>query len=189
METLQPIFKTQFLPVSPDELIMMLSAGSKAVTTAYQSFRSVFRERSMMEIGLTDTFIMHAQVLFSSEGKDAFFEWSNNENVTGCDFAVTVNSHQTNGYGILFQGLSAKTIGRVKVQEYQNILLANYAKKNKCEAYYVIYDVKEVRWVNVFALAKWFDGNDKGKMTNVEYLIKTFNALAKTSFTEARAMQ
>lgn len=73
METLQPIFKTQFLPVSPDELIMMLSAGSKAVTTAYQSFRSVFRERSMMEIGLTDTFIMHAQVLFSSEGKDAFF--------------------------------------------------------------------------------------------------------------------
>ncbi|KAG7055338.1 hypothetical protein JMJ77_0007799 [Colletotrichum scovillei] len=108
METLQPIFKTQFLPVSPDELIMMLSAGSKAVTTAYQSFRSVFRERSMMEIGLTDTFIMHAQVLFSSEGKDAFFEWSNNENVTGCDFAVTVNSHQTNGYGILFQAKVAK---------------------------------------------------------------------------------
>ncbi|KXH44479.1 hypothetical protein CSIM01_08765 [Colletotrichum simmondsii] len=211
MEHLQPISKTQFLPVSPQELNMMLSAGSEAVTSAYKQFRLVFRERSMMEIGLTDTFLMQAQTVASGHGKDAFFEWSNNENVTGCDFAVTVNSHQTNesqqtnGYSILFQAKvaktaeggtyadffyeSAKTIGRVKVWDYQNILLANYAKKNGFEAYYVIYDVKEVRWVNVFALATWFDENDKEKMTNVNYLIKTFNALAKTSFTEARAMQ
>ncbi|KAK1543170.1 hypothetical protein CPAR01_03803 [Colletotrichum paranaense] len=208
MEHLQPISKTQFLPVSLQELSMLLSAGSEAVTNAYQQFRLVFQERSMMEIGLTDTFLMQAQTVASGNGKDAFFEWSNNENVTGCDFAVTVNSHQTNGphqtngYSILFQAKvaktaeggtyadffyeSAKTIGRVKVQEYQNILLANYAKKNKFEAYYVIYDVKEVRWVNVFALARWFDQTDKTKMTNVDYLIDAFKALAKTSFLEAR---
>ncbi|KAK1469205.1 hypothetical protein CMEL01_00972 [Colletotrichum melonis] len=211
MQSLQPISKIYFLPVSDDELITILSAGSEAVTNAYQQFRLVFQERSMMEIGLTDTFLMQAQWVASGNGKDAFFEWSNNENATGCDFAVTVNSHQTNGphqtngYSILFQAKvaktakggtyadffyeSAKTIGRVKVEEYQNILLANYAEKNKFEAYYVIYDVNEVWWVDVFALAERFDKNNKGKMTNVNYLIETFKALAKTSIREARAMR
>lgn len=46
--------------------------------------------------------------------------------------------------------------------------------------------MKEVRWVNVFELATWFDENDKEKMTNVNYLIDAFNNLAKPSFLEAR---
>ncbi|KAK1530988.1 uncharacterized protein CCOS01_06091 [Colletotrichum costaricense] len=206
MQSLQPISKIYFLPVEDNELITMLSAGSKAVTNAYQRFRGVFPKRSMMEIGLTDTFIMHAQMEYSSQGKDAFFEWSNNENETGCDFMVKVNQSQVgNKRVMLFQAKvakttedgtyadffyeSAKTIGRVKVQDYQNILLAKYAKENGFEAYYVIYDVKEVWWVDVFALAEWFDKNDKAKMTNVNYLIETFKALAKTSILEARAMR
>ncbi|KXH49591.1 hypothetical protein CNYM01_05905 [Colletotrichum nymphaeae SA-01] len=195
------------VPVSSfEELNIILSAGSNAVTNAYQLFRLVFPGRSMMEIGLTDTFLMQAQAVASAHGKDAFFEWTNNENITGSDFMVQVNQSQMKDKcNVLFQAKvaktaeggtyadffyeSAKTIGRVKVWDYQNILLANYAKKNGCEAYYVIYDVKEVRWVNVFALAKWFDENDKEKMTNVKYLIDAFKALAKTSFLEARAMQ
>ncbi|KAI3534472.1 hypothetical protein CSPX01_12089 [Colletotrichum filicis] len=85
----------------------------------------------MMEIGLTDTFIMHAQMEYSSQGKDAFFEWSNDENETGSKVAKTT---EDGTYADFFYE-SAKTIGRVKVQDYQNILLAKYAKENGFEAY------------------------------------------------------
>ncbi|EXF85390.1 hypothetical protein CFIO01_04398 [Colletotrichum fioriniae PJ7] len=134
-----------------EELNAILSAGSNAVTNAYQQFRLVFPGRSMMEIGLTDTFITQAQMLSSGNTKDAFFEWSNNENITGSDFVVKVNKNQTTDkFDVLFQAKvakkegqdtyadflyeSTKTIGRVKVMEYQNILLAQYAKETSSEA-------------------------------------------------------
>ncbi|KAF4472271.1 hypothetical protein FALBO_827 [Fusarium albosuccineum] len=187
------------------DLDKILQAGANKVVQSYTSFRTIFPKRSMMEVGLTDTFMMGAQAYAAAYHLDASLDWYTQENITGCDFGITVNQNQQNGpkdiyfqakvakrdkLGIIYADFlyeSTRKIGRQTVLNYQNILLADYAKANNAEAYYVIFDANQVYWVNALYLKNYFDKTPaQAGQSDTLWCIKAWQKLAYTTFLDAK---
>ncbi|KAF5640412.1 hypothetical protein F52700_3562 [Fusarium sp. NRRL 52700] len=173
-----------------EELNKILSAGSQSVMDIYQRFRKQFPGQRMKEVGLTDVFMMVAQ---ENSPTGVKFELRYDENQTGCDFQVTFNGDCQ----VFFQAKVAKKQGnntyanflyeskRDDLPDYQNVLLAEYAKKNKTAAYYIIYDEKEVSWVNAIVLQNWILKTGNLPREETQVCIAAFKALARTSYIDA----
>ncbi|KLO89409.1 uncharacterized protein LW93_1468 [Fusarium fujikuroi] len=182
--------------VTDQDLNSILSAGSNAVQDIYKRFGTYFPGQKMREVGLTDIFMVIAQEKAENENKNVKFGRSYNENTTGSDFEVMVNG----GYRVFFQAKIGKKLGKETysdflyeskrtvngqtILEYQNLLLAEYAKQQGAHAYYVIYDEKAVWWINATALGNWL-GKSGVTGSNNEICLAAFKELAKTSYLDA----
>ncbi|KAF5671917.1 hypothetical protein FDENT_10763 [Fusarium denticulatum] len=187
--------------ITPAELDEIFLAGSTSVQQIYQQFRHVFPTKLMKEIGLTDIFLMTAQGTAHNTNKNVKFEWMSKENKYGCDFSVEFNNGISQNHKVFFQAKvvqndgqgnycdflyeSKRKDGDKTILEYQNLLLANFAKESNTEAYYVIYDATAVYWVNATALKNLFNsGGVHG--TDMGICIQAFTVLAKTSYLAAK---
>ncbi|KAK1230245.1 hypothetical protein PQX77_006673 [Marasmius sp. AFHP31] len=202
-------------------LNVVLQAGVDDVVHVYSAFCRAFGpQRLMMEVGLTDLFMLGAKRCIDTHGQNVLLEWYTQENTTGCDFAATVlYKKQVGGameledniaqYHIFFQAKvaqrdradrpyadflyeSSKTVDKQKFQNYQNILLYNWAQQHNGEAYYVIYASDGVYWVNAAHLKTFFlnavpkPEPGRAAWSNVELCVMAWQALAKKSFLDAR---
>ncbi|RGP81141.1 hypothetical protein FLONG3_678 [Fusarium longipes] len=182
------------------DLNSILSLASNEVRGIYESFYKAFR-RPMKEVGLTDIFMLITRDKAKAIGKEVALKLMSNENENGADFSFTIHETPSSSSQVFFQAKVAKRKGDnvfcdflyeskktnhgVTVLEYQNLLLAGYAKSKKADAYYIVYDYETVWWVNAFALAKWFDEGGFKDPSDDQICIEAFNNLARRSFFEA----
>ncbi|KAG4260876.1 hypothetical protein FPRO04_04500 [Fusarium proliferatum] len=176
-----------------DDLNSILQAGSQGVLDSYREFRIEYPKKSLAEVGLTDKFMVAAQKNARLGQKDVHFERSSNENLTCSDLQVKVDGK----YWVFFQAKVAKKkdgetyanfVNESKkgdAPDFQNILLAQHAKKLKTAAYYVIYDETAVWWVNAIALMSYLNSGVSGG--DVDVCIRAFKELAKESYLKAMA--
>ncbi|KAJ8076389.1 hypothetical protein PM082_000811 [Marasmius tenuissimus] len=128
--------------VTSQKLEDILRFGANKVVGVYSDFRRVFFERQMMEVGLTDLFILGAQSRANDRYLDFLLEWGTKESETGYDFWATTNnnlqlpSYQGPKHRIYFQAKVAKqhkiNIGQglSKTELYAEFLFMSTKKEN-----------------------------------------------------------